>query len=61
MITNLSDRHGNKKVIKPDDIPGHLFRRLHQFAVMRFNAELDETDLTPIQWAAMMCTRGALG
>jgi DNA-binding MarR family transcriptional regulator len=45
-----------KKVIKLDDMPGHLFRRLHQLAVMRFTAELDETGLTPIQWAALMST-----
>ncbi|PIT77453.1 MarR family winged helix-turn-helix transcriptional regulator [Limnohabitans sp. B9-3] len=45
-----------KKVIKLDDMPGHLFRRLHQLAVMRFTAELDETGLTPVQWAALMTT-----
>jgi DNA-binding MarR family transcriptional regulator len=45
-----------KKVIKLDDMPGHLFRRLHQLAVMRFTAEMDETGLTPIQWAALMTT-----
>lgn len=45
-----------KKVIKLDDMPGHLFRRLHQLAVMRFTAELDETGLTPVQWAALMST-----
>jgi DNA-binding MarR family transcriptional regulator len=45
-----------KKVIKLDDMPGHLFRRLHQLAVMRFTAQLDETGLTPIQWAALMST-----
>ena len=45
-----------KKVLKLDDMPGHLFRRLHQLAVMRFTAELDETGLTPVQWAALMST-----
>ena len=45
-----------KKVITLDDMPGHLFRRLHQLAVMRFTAELDETGLTPVQWAALMTT-----
>jgi DNA-binding MarR family transcriptional regulator len=45
-----------KKAIKLEDMPGHLFRRLHQLAVMRFTAELDETGLTPIQWAALMST-----
>ena len=45
-----------KKDIKLDDMPGHLFRRLHQLAVARFTAEMDETGLTPIQWAALMTT-----
>jgi DNA-binding MarR family transcriptional regulator len=50
-----------KKVIKLDDMPGHLFRRLHQLAVMRFTAELDETGLTPVQWAALMSTSQSPG
>jgi DNA-binding MarR family transcriptional regulator len=50
-----------KKVIKLDDMPGHLFRRLHQLAVMRFTSELDETGLTPIQWAALMSTSQSPG
>ena len=45
-----------KKDIKLDDLPGHLFRRLHQLAVARFTAEMDEAGLTPIQWAALMTT-----
>ena len=51
----------SKKVIKLDDMPGHLFRRLHQLAVMRFTSELDETGLTPIQWAALMSTSQSPG
>ena len=46
----------SKKDIKLDDLPGHLFRRLHQLAVARFTAEMDEAGLTPIQWAALMTT-----
>jgi DNA-binding MarR family transcriptional regulator len=45
-----------KKDIRLDDLPGHLFRRLHQLAVARFTAEMDETGLTPIQWAALVTT-----
>jgi DNA-binding MarR family transcriptional regulator len=45
-----------KKVIKLDDMPGHLFRRLHQLAVTRFTTEMDDAGLTPIQWAAMVTT-----
>ena len=45
-----------KKGIKLDDLPGHLFRRLHQLAVTRFTAEMDEAGLTPIQWAALVTT-----
>lgn len=45
-----------KKVIKLDDMPGHLFRRLHQLAVTRFTAEMDDAGLTPIQWAALLTT-----
>lgn len=51
----------SKKVIKLDDMPGHLFRRLHQLAVMRFTSQLDETGLTPIQWAALMSTSQSPG
>lgn len=45
-----------KKGIKLDDLPGHLFRRLHQLAVARFTAEMDDAGLTPIQWAALVTT-----
>ena len=45
-----------KKVIKLDDMPGHLFRRLHQLAVTRFTAVMDDAGLTPIQWAALVTT-----
>jgi DNA-binding MarR family transcriptional regulator len=38
-----------------EDLPGHLFRRLHQLAVARFTAEMKD-GLTPIQWAALMTT-----
>lgn len=45
-----------KKVIKLDDMPGHLFRRLHQLAVTRFTAVMVDAGLTPIQWAALVTT-----
>lgn len=38
-----------------EDLPGHLFRRLHQLAVAQFTAEMKD-GLTPIQWAALMAT-----
>ena len=40
-----------------DQMPGPLFRRLHQYAVSRFTAEMEIVGLTPIQWAALMMTK----
>lgn len=34
-------------------IPGHLFRRLHQIAVAKFSQEVEPFGLTPLQWAAL--------
>ena len=34
-------------------IPGHLFRRLHQIAVAKFSLEAEPFGLTPLQWAAL--------
>lgn len=34
-------------------IPGHMFRRLHQIAVAKFSLEADPFGLTPLQWAAL--------
>lgn len=34
-------------------IPGHLFRRLHQIAVAKFSLEAEPFSLTPLQWAAL--------
>ncbi|MDR7096024.1 MarR family winged helix-turn-helix transcriptional regulator [Hydrogenophaga laconesensis] len=34
-------------------IPGHLFRRLHQIAVAKFSLESEPFGLTPLQWAAL--------
>ena len=42
--------------IQLDQLPGHLFRRLHQLAVARFTADMETISLTPIQWAAMVTT-----
>lgn len=42
--------------IRFDDLPGALFRRLHQLAVARFTSEMGDLGLTPIQWSAMLTT-----
>ena len=42
--------------IQLDQLPGHLFRRLHQLAVARFTADMETISLTPIQWAALVTT-----
>lgn len=34
-------------------IPGHLFRRLHQIAVAKFTLEAEPFGVTPLQWAAL--------
>jgi DNA-binding MarR family transcriptional regulator len=45
-----------KREIRLDELPGHLFRRLHQLAVARFSAEMENLGLTPIQWSALLTT-----
>lgn len=40
--------------IRLDELPGALFRRLHQLAVARFTSEMGDIGLTPIQWAALV-------
>lgn len=40
--------------IQLHQLPGHLFRRLHQLAVARFAAEMETMGLTPIQWSALI-------
>lgn len=40
-----------------DQLPGHLFRRLHQLAVARFTMQMEGLALTPTQWAALMTAR----
>jgi DNA-binding MarR family transcriptional regulator len=42
--------------VQLDELPGHLFRRLHQLAVARFTADMETISLTPIQWAALVIT-----
>lgn len=42
--------------IQLDELPGHLFRRLHQLAVARFTLQMENIGLTPIQWAALLTT-----
>ena len=36
-----------------EQIPGHMFRRLHQVAVAKFTKEMEPFGLTPLQWAAL--------
>lgn len=38
-----------------EELPGHLFRRIHQLAVAQFTANMKD-GLTPIQWAALVTT-----
>lgn len=40
--------------IRFDELPGALFRRLHQLAVARFTSEMGDIGLTPIQWSALL-------
>ena len=42
--------------IQFSELPGHLFRRLHQLAVAQFAAKMEDIGLTPIQWAALVTT-----
>lgn len=44
---------GNRE-IRLDQLPGHLFRRLHQLAVARFAEGMGNLGLTPIQWSALL-------
>lgn len=46
----------DKREIRLDQLPGHLFRRLHQLAVARFTEQMDNLGLTPIQWSALLTT-----
>ena len=46
--------HGSE--IRLDELPGALFRRLHQLAVARFTSEMGDLGLTPIQWSALLTT-----
>ncbi|MDB5940778.1 MAG: transcriptional regulator [Ramlibacter sp.] len=45
-----------KREIRLEQLPGHLFRRLHQLAVARFTADMASLGLTPIQWSALVTT-----
>lgn len=45
-----------KREIRLEQLPGHLFRRLHQLAVARFTADMGSLGLTPIQWSALVTT-----
>jgi len=45
-----------EREIRFDELPGHLFRRLHQLAVARFTVAMENIGLTPIQWSALLTT-----
>lgn len=56
MNTSAKSKNGQDQMreIRFDELPGALFRRLHQLAVSRFTAEMGDIGLTPIQWAALV-------
>ena len=58
MNTSSKTRRAQKEAreIEFDDLPGALFRRLHQLAVARFTSEMGDIGLTPIQWSALLTT-----
>jgi DNA-binding MarR family transcriptional regulator len=45
-----------KRNVRMRELPGHLFRRLHQLAVARFATKTEDSGLTPMQWAALAAT-----
>jgi DNA-binding MarR family transcriptional regulator len=45
-----------KRNVRMRELPGHLFRRLHQLAVARFTTVMEGFGLTPMQWAALAAT-----
>ena len=51
-----SQSKASSEDIQFGDMPGHLFRRLHQLAVARFTARMEDVGLTPIQWSALVTT-----
>lgn len=55
-LAKASASRAGKRDISLDQLPGHLFRRLHQLAVARFTADMEKVGLTPIQWAALLTT-----
>lgn len=55
MSTSVKPRKKRPEVreVGFDDLPGAIFRRLHQLAVARFTSEMGDIGLTPIQWSAL--------
>jgi DNA-binding MarR family transcriptional regulator len=43
------------------DLPGYLFRRLHQTAVAKFSIEVDQFGITPVQWAILFAVHKTPG
>lgn len=58
MNTSAKSRKAQEQAlaIRFDELPGALFRRLHQLAVGRFTSEMGDIGLTPIQWSALLTT-----
>jgi len=58
MTTSAESRKVREQAleIRFDELPGALFRRLHQLAVARFTSEMGDIGLTPIQWSALLTT-----
>lgn len=44
-----------------EQLPGYLFRRLHQTAVAKFTIEADKFGITPVQWAVLFATHKTPG
>ncbi len=47
--------------ISLEELPGHLFRRLHQLAVADFSARMGDLGLTPVQWSALVSIKQRQG
>ncbi|VTY38414.1 Transcriptional regulator HosA [Xylophilus ampelinus] len=58
MSTSAKSRKAREQAlaIRFEEMPGALFRRLHQLAVGRFTSEMGDIGLTPIQWSALLTT-----
>ena len=44
-----------------EQLPGYLFRRLHQTAVAKFMVEAEKFGITPVQWAILFAVHKTPG